>query len=313
MIKISVIVPVYNVEKYLPNCLQSLVNQNYNDYEIIIINDGSTDNSEKIIKDYKTKYPKLIKYYKKDNGGLSSARNLGIVKSIGEYLLFVDSDDSLEINALNTLANHINKKKLDIVVFNLYSIKDNIKEEIQTFNTNINDKIKKYIIGNPSACNKLIKKDLFIKNNLKFKEGIYYEDLMLMPILIKYTNKIDFINKNLYNYYIRSDSITNKINYNKKMDSIFIIVEELYKELNDNYKEEIEFLYIEHLLRNASLRYIDYKKYDKINNIINLMKDKYKFWYKNIYFKKYYNIKQKIMCYLIYNKKFKIIKIIRKR
>ncbi|MDD5979974.1 MAG: glycosyltransferase [bacterium] len=313
MIKISVIVPVYNVEKYLPNCLQSLVNQNYNDYEIIIINDGSTDNSEKIIKDYKTKYPKLIKYYKKDNGGLSSARNLGIVKSIGEYLLFVDSDDSLEINALNTLANHINKKKLDIIVFNLYSIKDNIKEEIQTFNTNINDKIKKYIIGNPSACNKLIKKDLFIKNNLKFKEGIYYEDLMLMPILIKYTNKIDFINKNLYNYYIRSDSITNKINYNKKMNSIFIIVEELYKELNDNYKEEIEFLYIEHLLRNASLRYIDYKKYDKINNIINLMKDKYKFWYKNIYFKKYYNIKQKIMCYLIYNKKFKIIKIIRKR
>lgn len=313
MIKISVIVPVYNVEKYLPNCLQSLVNQNYNDYEIIIINDGSTDNSEKIIKDYKTKYPKLIKYYKKDNGGLSSARNLGIVKSIGEYLLFVDSDDSLEINALNTLANHINKKKLDIIVFNLYSVKDNIKEEIQTFNTNINDKIKKYIIGNPSACNKLIKKDLFIKNNLKFKEGIYYEDLMLMPILIKYTNKIDFINKNLYNYYIRSNSITNKINYNKKMDSIFIIVEELYKELNDNYKEEIEFLYIEHLLRNASLRYIDYKKYDKINNIINLMKDKYKFWYKNIYFKKYYNIKQKIMCYLIYNKKFKIIKIIRKR
>ena len=100
MKKFSIIVPVYNVENYLEKCLDSLINQKHNSYEIIIINDGSTDNSQRIIDNYKKKYPKLISSYKKGNGGLSSARNYGIEKSTGEYLLFVDSDDYISENCL---------------------------------------------------------------------------------------------------------------------------------------------------------------------------------------------------------------------
>ena len=312
MIKISIIVPVYNVEKYLSKCLDSLVNQNYKNYEIIIVNDGSTDNSEIIIEDYAKKYPKLIKHYTKKNGGLSSARNYAIKESKGEYLLFVDSDDSIEDNTLNILDNNIDNNT-DILVFNMNVIRNKIKIPVHQFNVKVTNLIKRYIVGNPSACNKLIKKELLTNNKLYFKEGIYYEDLNLLPTLVNYTNKIKFINNPLYNYYVRHNSITNKTKYNKKMDDIFLIVEELYNELDNKYSNEIEYLFIEHLLRNTSLRYIEYEKYDKIENVIDLITIKYPKWYKNIYFKKYYTFKQKIMCYLIYKKKYKLINKLRKR
>ena len=310
MIKISVIVPVYNVEDYLTNCLNSLVNQNYKQYEIIIINDGSTDNSVSIIENYSKKYPKLIKYYNKSNGGLSSARNYGINKSNGEYLLFVDSDDSLEPDTLNILNNNINNN--DILVFNMNVIRNKIKLPIYEFNNRINNNIKKYIVANPSACNKLIKKEVLTKNHLKFEEGIYYEDLNLLPTLVKYTKNINFINNALYNYYVRNNSIMNENNYNVKQDDIFKVCNNLYSILNKDYSLEIEYLFIEHLLRNAGLRYIDYKKYDKINMIIDLIKRLYPQWYKNPYYKKYYTLKQKVMCNLIIRKQYKFINILRK-
>ena len=103
MIDVSVIVPVYNVEKYLDKCLDSIVNQTFNNYEIIIINDGAPDNSEAIIKKYLKKYPQKIKYYKKENGGLSDARNMGILKSSGKYLMFVDSDDYIAEDMIEKL------------------------------------------------------------------------------------------------------------------------------------------------------------------------------------------------------------------
>ena len=312
MIKVSVIVPVYNVEKYLPNCLDSLVNQNYNKYEIIVVNDGSTDSSESIIDSYKNKYPKLIKIFNKENGGLSSARNYGISKSKGEYLLFVDSDDSLDLNALNTLDKIINKDT-DIIVFNMNVIRNNINLPIHEFNNKISDITKRYITANPSACNKLIKKELLTNNHNYFKEGIYYEDLYLIPTLVKYTNNIKFINDHLYNYYVRDNSITNELKYNKKQDDIFDVLNYLYNELNKEYREEVEYIFIEHLLRYASIRYLDYKKYDKIDVIVNLMKQLFPYWYKNNYFKSYYTLKQKVICYLIIIKRYKLINVLRKR
>ena len=118
MIKYSIIVPVYNVEKYLGKCLNSLVNQKNDNYEIIIVNDGSTDNSQKIIDVYEKKYPKLIKSFEKENGGLSSARNYGIDNSNGKYLLFVDSDDYVSDNYLEVLDDSVNINNPDILVFN---------------------------------------------------------------------------------------------------------------------------------------------------------------------------------------------------
>ena len=104
MCKVSVIVPVYNTEKYIDKCLDSLVNQTMKDVEIIVVNDGSIDHSEEKIKNYENNYPKMIKYLKKENGGLSDARNYGIKYATGKYLAFVDSDDYIELDSCENLS-----------------------------------------------------------------------------------------------------------------------------------------------------------------------------------------------------------------
>ena len=103
--KFSIIVPVYNVEKYLEKCLESILNQTFKDFEAIIVNDGSTDNSQEIIDKYVNKDQKIFKSFKKENGGLSDARNFGIERAKGEYIVFLDSDDYIDENLLNTLNN----------------------------------------------------------------------------------------------------------------------------------------------------------------------------------------------------------------
>ena len=141
--KVSVIVPVYTTETYLEKWLDSIINQDFNDYEIIIINDGSTDDSNKIINKYVEKYSN-IKAFNKQNGGLSSARNLGIEKANGKYLMFVDSDDYIEPNMCEIMINTIKKYNVDIVRCNYRFINNKIVED------NINS----------ISCNKILKKVL---------------------------------------------------------------------------------------------------------------------------------------------------------
>ena len=263
--KYSIIVPVYNTGKYLDKCIISLINQDYKDYEIIIVNDGSTDNSLDIIDKYSSKYDN-IHNYNKENGGLSSARNYGIEKSSGEYLLFVDSDDYLDNNALKIIDENI--KDNDILVFNFYMDNGKSINVKNTYFDNISDKCKKFVTANPSACNKVIKRSLFIDNNIKFIDGIYYEDLATIPSFILYTKNINYINDSLYYYCVRDDSIMNKKKYNKRMEDIFKVLDINYNNLNKDYLDEVEYMYIEHLLRYASLRFLDYDNYDNINKII---------------------------------------------
>ena len=118
---ISIIVPAYNVEKYISKCIESLINQTYKNIEIIIINDGSRDNTENIIKKFKDK---RIKYYKNVNQGIGKTRNFGIDKSNGEFLMFIDSDDFLDIRACEILHNKIKEEKLDLVICDFYKIYD---------------------------------------------------------------------------------------------------------------------------------------------------------------------------------------------
>ena len=112
MPKISVIVPVYNTGVYLQKCFNSILSQGMQDFEVIVVNDGSTDNSEEIIMQYVEGYPDKIKYYKKENGGISSARNFGVKKAIGDYLCFVDSDDYIDENLFANLENYLYKADL---------------------------------------------------------------------------------------------------------------------------------------------------------------------------------------------------------
>ena len=313
--KVSIIVPVYNVEEYLRKCLDSLVNQTYKNIEIVIVNDGTKDNSQLIIDEYREKYPKIIKSYIKENGGLASARNYGVAKSTGNYIMFVDSDDYVDLNMVEKLYNELKNTNSDIVVCGAYQVCDNNIKKLNTFNKYNLDNKKNYIVNCVGACWQLIKKDLFIKNDLSFLEKHFYEDIAVIPSLAIYVKNISYIEDPLYYYLVRSGSIMNQQKYSKSLEDIFDSLEILKKRFISNnkfelYYDELEYLYIEHLLHAASLRFF---KFDldtvniHLNKIVSIIKKDFPNWRKNKYYKKQ-NIKYKIVCNLFYNKKYKLLK-----
>ena len=259
---VSIIVPVYNVEKYIDKCLNSLVNQTLKNIEIIVVNDGTKDNSQKIIDKYTKKYS-FIRSYIKENGGLSSARNYGLKHAKGEYIAFVDSDDFVDKNMFEQMYLYAKNNKYDIVVcdtINVYNDKQSYRISNLKYS---DDDVKNYIISPPMACIRIYKKNIFEK--VSFKEGILYEDLNLTPSLVQYTKKIGFINKGYYYYYQRINSIMKQTNFNEKLLDIFEVLNNNYDLLYNSYPEEIEYLYITHLLRTTTLRFLDFIK----NHLLN--------------------------------------------
>lgn len=315
MNKISIIVPIYNSEKYIEKCLNSIANQTLNNYEVILVDDGSTDNSKKIVDEFIDKYPDKFKYYYQKNSGQASARNLGVEKANGEYVFFVDSDDYIELNACERIYKIADSNGYDIVSFQVKEELENGTEKSSFYYRfdNLPEK-NKYILFETSACNKIIKKDLFIRNNLKFIENYIYEDLELIPRLALYTDKIGFMNDKLYHYVIHSDSTMRQKKYNSKLESIFYVMESLKRNFeNTEYTEELEYLFIEHLLHGAVLRYLNYEEgYKDIIKIADNMKKDFPGWKKNKYYKME-SMKYKIVCMLAYKKRIKLLKKILKK
>lgn len=300
MCKVSIIVPIYNTEKYLKKCLDSLVNQTLDDIEIILINDGSTDNSQNIIDEYSSIYLNKIKSFTKENGGQASARNLGITKATGQYIGFVDSDDWIELNMYEELYNKAIKDNLDIVCCNLFLIMNGVKQKCAERLIYPNNITKNYIINECDPCNKIIKKDLLLNNNIVFLENRIYEDLAMIPTLALYTNRIGYIDYYLYNYLIREGSTMNQTKYNKKLEDIFYVMEELSNKFKNSFSEELEFIYIKHLLHAASLRFLSYKgSKSQLKKINTLMKETFPNWKNNKYFKQE-NLKYKLLCKALY-------------
>lgn len=249
MPKVSVIIPVYNVEKYIEKCLDSVLNQTLQDIEIIIVNDGSTDSSKEKINNYLKKYDGKIKYLEKENGGLSSARNFGIPYASGEYIAFLDSDDYIESNAYEEMYNLAKKEDLSLVQCGFiweYPKKKKIgKVDICK---NKKEMIEK---GRVEAWNKLIKRKILIEQKIEFPEGLRYEDLEFFYKLVPYLNKVSYINKNFIHYVQREDSIANTQNIRtKEIFTVFENVFSYYKQKNifNEYKQELEYTYIKCLL-----------------------------------------------------------------
>ena len=205
---ISIIVPIYNAENYLKRCIDSLVNQTYKNIEVILINDGSTDNSEKIIKEYKDK---RIKYFKNKNQGIGKTRNFGIDKSTGEYIMFCDSDDYFEINACEELIKKAEKEKLDLVICDYYRDIDDKKQEdriISFENTTLKKRPSLLNEVNLSPWNKIYSSKLIKDNKIKFNEELKYEDTPFVIESFDKAKKIGKVDKCLYNYVIHSNSET---------------------------------------------------------------------------------------------------------
>ena len=309
MTKVSVIVPVYNVEEYIAKCLDSLVKQTLKDIEIIVVNDGSPDNSQEIIDKYVKKY-KNVKSYIKKNGGLSDARNYGLKYAKGKYIAFVDSDDYVDKTMMEKMYNTAIDNDLDIVVCDSIELKGN-NQILKKSNLHYSDDVvKNYIISPPMAWSRMYKEEIFNKN--EFTKGIYYEDLDFTPSLVNVTKKIGFIEEGLYYYVQRDDSIMRQKKYNPKLLDIFKVLNKNKELLYDDYKEEVEYLYITHLLRTATLRFLDYKEKDmlleQLNKVVHEIIPNYK---NNKYFQKS-SFKLRVICNLAYKEHYFILTLLKK-
>lgn len=227
--KISIIVPVYNVEKYISECINSILIQTYANFELIIVDDGSTDNSIDRI-EREIKLDGRIKLVHKTNGGLSSARNFGLQYVTGEYIVFVDSDDSLKKDFLDVMINSIGDADICSCGYNEVS-ENNIhiqsrynRIDMYTQNQNVDDYSAaiECIDLIPNAWGKIYKKDVF--SAIRYPEGVLFEDFAV-AYKIFFQRKAVFVNQALYNYRIRSGSIMRSFNPKIVTDKIYILNE----------------------------------------------------------------------------------------
>lgn len=241
--KFSIIVPTYNREKYIAKCIDSVLNQTYNNFELIIVDDGSTDNTAKIVRSYKD--PRIM-YVKNQNHGISYSRNFGIDKASGEYIIFLDSDDYLHESAFDNILVDFNDS--DILIFDYTEIfeKNNTKKEnkFPSFkNYNLKEHPELINIINLGPCNKVYKRSLFKDESNRFPLGIKYEDFPLLIKLFKEAKNISSCGKQLTNVVVHEGSET--LTVDEKVFDIFKGFDMVKETLNDDiYKEELSKLLV---------------------------------------------------------------------
>ena len=250
MAKITVIVPVYNMEKYIERCLKSLLSQTLEDIEIIVVNDGSTDRSKEIILDFLESQNNII-YKEKENEGVAVARNYGLKAASGEYITFLDPDDYIEKDMYEKMYNKAKEEEeeADLVECDFYWEYPNKKKQ----------DVGKVYLGKKDMLvnvrvmpwNKLIKKSIIQDNNIRFPKGLKYEDVEFTYKLVPYCNKVSFVKKPFVHYMQREDSAS--YSYNEKVADMFLVLDnviEYYKSngLYEEYKEELEYVYTRYLL-----------------------------------------------------------------
>lgn len=238
MVDISVIVPIYNAEKYLNKCVDSLINQTKKELEFILVNDGSTDKTEEIIKSYKDS---RIKYFKNKNQGIGKTRNFGIEKATGKYIMFLDSDDYLKNNACEILYKSVEKAAADLAICDFYKIYDSGEEEkikLLSFKPTTLRKTPSLVNEiNLAPWNKLYKKELITKNKIKFVENLKYEDAPFVIEAFSKAGKIIKVDEYLNYYLIHGNSETTV--RDKRCFDILKIIDLIRKNTkNEEYLQE---------------------------------------------------------------------------
>ena len=300
MSKVSVIIPVYNTSKYIEKCLDSIVNQTMKDIEIIVINDGSTDNSKEVIMNYINKHEATkIKYYEKKNGGLSDSRNYGVRKATGKYISFIDSDDYINENLYKNLEKYMDDE-VDLIKFKMQTVDENNKliEKLDgpTFEAcNGEEAFQKLCTEDfflEVACIYLYKRSFFLENNFKYEIGTYHEDFGLTPFVIARANSVVSTNEFGY-YYLQSDnSIMRNEDYNKtikKANDVLKHYDNAIKRINESViSKKTKILLKRYYTNTVILKAKELKDKEQEKYLKELKQRKL---YKNI---KPYNIKQLI-------------------
>lgn len=277
MDKISVIVPVYNIEQYIGECLESLACQTYENYEVLVINDGSPDHSEEVIKPFLR--DKRFRYLKKKNGGLSSARNFGMDHATGEYLAFVDGDDYVEPNYLEELYHTIKENHVDIAVC---SFERNYPKKISYNPIGLSEVLS---FRCPAAWNKLYKKSLLDQYEIRFPEGLWYEDLHFTTRAIM-VGSVAVTEKYLYHYRQTSTSIMHT--YDDRIFQIYQVISEIHEfaKQNDVYEihyDSLLFATVYHVLIGTTYRASFHKDFSvsMVEENANFVAKMYPEWYNN--------------------------------
>lgn len=249
MTKVSVIVPVYNVEDYLPKCLETLVNQTLGNIEIIVVNDGATDGSQAVIDSFVSRYSN-IKSLMKPNGGLSDARNYGMPYATGEYIGFVDSDDYVDLDMYENLYRKAKEADYDIVECNLHHVypDGSIDTEI---GEKITDRKQMLMMGRSVVWNKIYRREWLMGTGVQFPKGYIYEDVEFYGKLVPHITSYAYIEPASIYYVQRGNSINNKQTL-KTLQIIDILkhIKDYYEEIGkfEEYREALEFLYTRILL-----------------------------------------------------------------
>ena len=290
-VDLSIIVPVYNVEKYLKKCIESLIGLEIDNYEIILINDGSTDKSLEICETYSKKYPKLIKVINQKNKGLSESRNTGLKIAKGEYVYFIDSDDFIEKDKFEDCFKTLVNNNSDVLIFGYYFEDENNQyNETRYSYISAGDKLYEsndLLINElsnrnlPAAvCFGIYKKKLIVDNNLFFEPGILHEDERWSPQLLLLSKKIYLSSKVVYHYIQRNNSIMHKkdrtqngidlINTSIYLSSIVDLIND--KKLKKYFKNRLTMLYLRGIYVGRLYRK-NYKKYiDRLYPVKNARK-----------------------------------------
>lgn len=268
--KISVILPVYNVENYLKKNLDSIFCQSYSNFEVIAVNDGSTDSSLKILEEYKDKYKDKLTIINQKNGGISNARNNGLKYASGDYIIFLDSDDFIEEDMFRDMLNLCVKDNSDVVICDIeyYWENNRDKDFIMRGLTDrfvVNDIHKKALLSSLGVWNKLINKKFYDSLDVSYKEGSLYEDIEVITYLLAKANKISYLDSTKLYYRQRDNSIMTV--RNDRCKDIYNVLIDTYNRFKNNnlldkYHDEIEYLFIENLLLYGQYRFLmldDYK------------------------------------------------------
>ncbi|QCR84849.1 glycosyltransferase [Moraxella osloensis] len=307
--RFSIIVPVYNVENYLDACLKSILAQSFTDYEVIVVNDGSTDSSKNICEYYTHKYSH-IKLIDKINGGLSDARNYGINNANGEYLIFLDSDDfwnyDLALEEINRIINR--NKEIDLIIFGHTQFDDgevNIKETVfptlqiksGEFEADLDYLIEKKIYK-AAAWDKVVKKSILVNNQIYFPINKIHEDAVFLSSLVLRLDNIYFSDKKIYNYRYNMNGsllLASSKNVQKNINSYKFIINYFYNEIRNNNFYSISYVislqtYLAYLkdkkgifaMIKAYYEFFDYHKY--VNKKLLLNRGNFLFYKFGVFF-----------------------------
>ncbi len=257
-------IPIYNVERYLSACLASCIDSAFaEEYEIVAVNDGSTDRSGEILEKFAAEYPQLIRWVRTENGGLGHARNTGLELAEGEYILFLDSDDTLSPGSVRDILKHLDGS-FDLGVFDFITVNEHGRQLTYTAGCDREEgafALEEYpgmVFAPPNAVNKLWRRRLFLESGVRFPGRLWFEDLATVPKLYLHANTFRYFKKSWYVYLQRGGSITNSADALRNRDMLSAVGSTLdYYRIQgqfERYEKELCYLALYHELLTSTTR-----------------------------------------------------------